>query len=113
MAITRKFGRKSAHRKMMLRNLTTQVLMHKQIQTTLPKAKETRKMVEKMITLGKKGDLAARRKALSYILDEDIVRELFNDIAPKYKERNGGYTRIMKLGVRKGDNAQMSIIELV
>lgn len=109
----RKLGRSSAHRKMLLRNQTTQVLMHKQIKTTLPKAKETRRMVEKMITLGKKGDLSARRKALAYIIDEEVVKELFEKIAPQYKDRNGGYTRILKLGQRHGDAAQMSIIELV
>lgn len=109
----RKLGRESAHRQMLLRNLTTELLRHKRITTTLYKAKETKRMVDKMITLGKKGDLAARRRALAYINDEEVVKELFSEIAPKYKERNGGYSRILKIGVRRGDAAPMSIIELV
>lgn len=109
----RKLGRTSAHRNMMLRNLTTELLRHKKIKTTLPKAKETKRMVDKMITLGKKGDLASRRRALSYLTDKEVVKELFQEIAPRYSERNGGYSRILKLGERHGDAAPMSIIELV
>ena len=97
----------------MLRNLTTDVLKHGKITTTVTRAKETRRMAEKMITLGKKGDLNSRRAALAYITDEEVVKKLFSEIAPKYEERNGGYTRIIKLGERRGDSAPMSILELV
>ena len=109
----RKLGRPTAHRKAMLRNLTTDLLRNGRISTTLTRAKETRRMAEKMITLGKRGDLHARRQALAYIYDEDVVSKLFDDIAPKYAERNGGYTRIIKLGQRQGDVAEMVFIELV
>ena len=109
----RKLGRPTAHRNLMLRNLVTDLLREGRISTTLFRAKETRRMAEKMITLGKHGDLHARRQALAYILDEDVVTKLFEDIAPKYAERNGGYTRILKLGPRSGDNAEMAFIELV
>ena len=109
----RKLGRPTAHRKSMLRNQTTDLLRGGRITTTLTRAKETRRMAEKMITLGKRGDLHARRQALAYIYDEDVVRELFDNIAPKYAERNGGYTRIIKLGQRQGDTAEMVFLELV
>lgn len=113
MAYYRKLGRKTSHRNLMLRNLTTDVLRYGKITTTVTRAKETRRMVEKMITLGKRGDLSARRAALAYITDEEVVKNLFSEIAPKYAERNGGYTRITKLGERRGDSAPMSILELV
>ncbi|MDO4721195.1 MAG: 50S ribosomal protein L17 [Peptostreptococcaceae bacterium] len=113
MAIYRKLGMVSAHRKAMLRNMTTDILRHGKVTTTETRAKEARRMVEKMITLGKRGDLHARRQALSYVMDKAVVKTLFDEIAPKYSERNGGYTRIMKLGPRKGDGAPMAIIELV
>ena len=109
----RKLGRTSAHRKAMLRNLVTDLLREGRITTTITRAKETRRMAEKMITLGKRGDLHARRQALAYIYDEDVVTELFDNIAPKYAERNGGYTRILKLGQRRGDTAEMVFLELV
>ena len=109
----RKLGRSSAHRKAMLRNLVTDLLREGRITTTITRAKETRRMAEKMITLGKRGDLHARRQALAYIYDEDVVTELFDNIAPKYAERNGGYTRILKLGQRRGDTAEMVFLELV
>ncbi len=109
----RKLGRPTAHRKSMLRNQTTDLLREGRITTTLTRAKETRRMAEKMITLGKRGDLHARRQALAYIYDEDVVRELFDNIAPKYADRNGGYTRIIKLGQRQGDTAEMVFLELV
>lgn len=109
----KKLGRPTAHRKMMLRNLVTSFLREGKITTTEMRAKETRRIAEKMITLAKRGDLHARRQVLSYILDEDVVRKLFDEIAPNYKDRNGGYTRLMKLGPRKGDAAEMVIIELV
>ena len=113
MAYYRKLGRKTSHRNLMLRNLTTDVLRYGKITTTVTRAKETRRMFEKMITLGKRGDLSARRAALAYITDEEVVKNLFSEIAPKYAERNGGYTRITKLGERRGDSAPMSILELI
>lgn len=113
MAHYRKLGRDSAHRDLMLRNLVTSLLKHGKIETTEQKAKETKRIAEKMITLGKRGDLHARRQALSYITEETVVTNLFEEIAPKYEDRNGGYTRIMKLGPRRGDSAEMVIIELV
>ncbi len=109
----RKLGRPTAHRKAMLRNQTTDLLREGRITTTLTRAKETRRMAEKMITLGKRGDLHARRQALAYIYDEDVVQKLFDEIAPKYADRNGGYTRILKLGQRQGDTAEMAFLELV
>ena len=109
----RKLGRPTAHRKAMLRNQVTDLLREGRITTTITSAKETRRMAEKMITLGKRGDLHARRQALAYIYDEDVVTELFDNIAPKYAERNGGYTRILKLGKRQGDTAEMVFLELV
>ena len=113
MANNRKLGRVSSHRKAMLRNLATDVIMHGKIETTATRAKEVRKVVDKLITLGIRGDLHARRQALAYIYDEDVVTELFDNIAPKYAERNGGYTRILKLGKRQGDTAEMVFLELV
>ncbi len=109
----RKLGRPTAHRKAMLRNQVTDLLREGRITTTITRAKETRRMAEKMITLGKRGDLHARRQALAYIYDEDVVTDLFDNIAPKYAERNGGYTRILKLGQRRGDTAEMVFLELV
>lgn len=97
----------------MLRNLATSLLKHERIQTTEARAKEVNAIAEKMITLGKQGDLAARRNALSYLLEEDVVTKLFTEIAPKYAERQGGYTRIVKVGPRRGDAAEMVLIELV
>ncbi|RKD25410.1 LSU ribosomal protein L17P [Caminicella sporogenes DSM 14501] len=113
MASHRKLGRPTAHRNLMLRNLVTSLLKNGRIETTETRAKETRKMAEKMITLAKRGDLHARRQVLAYVLDETVVKTLFDEIAPKYKDRNGGYTRIYKLGPRRGDAAPMAIIELV
>ena len=110
---TRKLGRASDHRDAMLRNLVTSLLENGRIETTVEKAKETRCMAEKMITLGKENTLHTRRQALSYITKEDVVTKVFAEIAPKYAERNGGYTRIMKMGPRRGDAAEMAIIELV
>ncbi len=110
---TRKLGRASDHRDAMLRNLVTSLLENGRIETTVEKAKETRCMAEKMITLGKENTLHTRRQALSYITKEDVVTKVFSEIAPKYADRNGGYTRILKLGPRRGDAAEMAIIELV
>jgi len=97
----------------MLRNLTTDLLREGRIETTVTRAKETKRMAEKMITLGKRGDLHARRQALAYIFDESVVTKLFEEIAPEYADRQGGYTRILKKGPRRGDGAEMAIIELV
>lgn len=110
---TRKLGRASDHRDAMLRNLVTSLLENGKIETTVEKAKETRSMAEKMITLGKTNTLHSRRQALAYITKEDVVTKVFAEIAPKYADRNGGYTRILKLGPRRGDAAEMAIIELV
>lgn len=109
----RKLGRNTGHRGAMLRNLVTSLLKHERIQTTEARAKELNAIAEKMITLGKQGDLAARRQALSYIMEEDVVTKLFETIAPKYAERQGGYTRIMKVGYRRGDAAELVLVELV
>ncbi|MDR3365012.1 MAG: 50S ribosomal protein L17 [Clostridiales Family XIII bacterium] len=109
----RKLGRDSAHRKAMLRNLVTDLLREGRITTTEMRAKEARRMAEKMVTLGKRGDLHARRQALAYIFDEDVVTKLFEEIAPGYEDRQGGYTRILKLGPRRGDNAEEVYLELV
>jgi large subunit ribosomal protein L17 len=113
MAGYRKLGRPSDQRRAMLRNLVTSFLEHGKITTTGTRAKETQSIAEKMITLGKRGDLHARRQALAYITKEDVVKKLFEEIAPKYKERNGGYTRIMKVGPRRGDAVEVVVLELV
>ena len=113
MAQLRKLGRTTPHRRAMLRNLTTDLLREGRIETTVTRAKETKRMAEKMITLGKRGDLHARRQALAYIFDETVVTKLFEEIAPEYADRQGGYTRILKKGPRRGDGAEMAIIELV
>lgn len=109
----KKLGRDSAHRKAMLRNMVTDLLREGRITTTLTRAKEAGRQTEKMITLAKRGDLHARRQALAYIYDEAVVNKLFEEIGPSYSERQGGYTRILKLGPRQGDNAEMVFLELV
>ena len=109
----RKLGRRTGQRRAMLRSIVTSLLKHERIQTTEARAKELNAIAEKMITLGKQGDLASRRRSLAYILDEDVVRKLFDTIAPKYADRQGGYTRIMKVGFRRGDAASMVVVELV
>lgn len=109
----RKLGRTTAHREMLLRNLATSLVEKERIRTTAAKAKEVRPLAEKMITLGKAGTLAARRRALAVLVKEDAVARLFDTVAPRFAERNGGYTRIVKLGPRKGDGAEMAVIELV
>ena len=113
MAGTRKLGRPTDHRIAMLRNLVTALLENGKMETTVTRAKETRALAEKMITLAKKDTLHARRQALAFITKEDVVKKLFEEIAPKYQERNGGYTRIIKTFERRGDAALMSVIELV
>ena len=109
----RKLGRPTAHRKSMLRNLVTDLFREGRIQTTDCRAKEARREAEKLITLAKRGDLHARRQVLAYVFDETVVTKLFEEIAPKYADRNGGYTRIVKIGQRKGDAAMEVLIELV
>ena len=109
----RKLGRKTDHRMAMLRAMVTYLLENGRIETTVTRAKEVRPIAEKMITLGKNGTLAAKRQAFAFITKEDVVIKLFDEIAPKYKERNGGYTHIVRTGPRRGDAAEMAIIELV
>jgi large subunit ribosomal protein L17 len=109
----RRFNRTSEHRKAMFANMAVALIKHEQIVTTLPKAKDLRPVVEKLVTLGKRGDLHARRQAISQIKDAVIVKKLFDVIGPRYKERNGGYTRVLKAGFRFGDNAPMAVIEFV
>ena len=109
----RKLGRPTAHRKAMLRNLVTDLLREERISTTNHRAKEAGREAEKMITLAKRGDLHARKQVLAYIYDEDVVTKLFDDIAPRYAEKNDGYTRILKLGPRQGDCAEVVFLELV
>ena len=109
----RKLNRTSSHRKALLMNLSNALIKHEQITTTLPKAKELRPFVEKVITLGKKGDLNARRKTISILQDEKNTKKIFDIFADRYKDRSGGYTRIVKIGNRFGDNAPTAIIELV
>jgi large subunit ribosomal protein L17 len=109
----RKLNRTSSHRKAMFANMASALIKHEQIVTTLPKAKELRSVVDKLITLGKRGDLHARRQALSVIKDRDLVSKLFSTLAERYTERPGGYTRVLKAGFRYGDSAPMAIIELV
>ncbi|MBW2231267.1 MAG: 50S ribosomal protein L17 [Deltaproteobacteria bacterium] len=109
----RKLGRSSAHRKALFRNMVTSLLQHERIQTTDAKAKELRGITDKMITLGKRGDLHARRQALSVIRDKDVTAKVFSELADRYRDRPGGYTRVIKIGHRAGDAAPVSIIELV
>ena len=109
----RKLGRTSEHRKAMMRNMVTSLFEHERIVTTVPKAKEARKVADKMITLAKRGDLHARRQAYAYIQSKDIVAKLFDVIHEQYVDRNGGYTRIIQTGRRNGDAAPMAILELV
>jgi large subunit ribosomal protein L17 len=113
MAGYRKLGRPTDQRKAMLRNLVTSFLKHGKIETTETRAKETRNLAEKMITLAKRGDLHARRQVLAFVTEEGVVANLFENIAPKYAERNGGYTRMFKVGPRRGDGAEVVILELV
>jgi len=109
----RKLNRTSSHRLAMLRNMTNSLLLHEAIKTTLPKAKELRRVVEPMITLGKKPSLANRRLAFNRLRDRDIVTKLFDELGPRFANRNGGYLRILKFGFRQGDNAPMALVELV
>ena len=110
---SRKLGRPTDHRQAMLRGLVTYLLENGRIETTVTRAKEVRAMAERMITLGKENTLHSRRQALAYVTKEDVVKKLFDEIAPKYEATNGGYTRIIKTGPRRGDAAEMCLIELV
>ena len=110
---TRKLGRTTDHRKAMLRAMVTYLLENGKIETTVTRAKEVRSMAEKMITLGKTNDLHSKRQVLAYVTKEDVVKKLFDEISPKYAERSGGYTKIVKIGPRRGDAAEMAIIQLV
>jgi len=110
---TRKLGRTTDHRMSMLRGMTTYLLENGSIETTVTRAKEVRAMTEKMITLGKTNDLHSKRQAFAYITKEAVVKKLFDEISPKYADQNGGYTRIVKIGPRRGDAAEMAIIELI
>ena len=110
---TRKLGRTSDHRKAMLRGMVTYLLENGSVETTLTRAKEVRPLAEKMITLGKKNTLASRRQAMAFITKEAVVAKLFSETAPSYANRNGGYTRIVKIGPRRGDGAEMAIVQLV
>lgn len=107
----RKLNRTSAHRKALFRNLVLALVKHERIKTTDAKAKELRRYADRMVTLGKRGDLAARRLAFAFMQSRDAVKRLFDDIAPRFKERNGGYTRVVKFGFRRGDAAPLSIVE--
>ena len=113
MAKNRKLGRTSDQRRAMLRAMTTYLLENGQIKTTYARAKEVAPIAEKMITLAKKNNLAAYRQALSYLTKEDVANKLFHEIGPKYADRNGGYTRVLKMGPRRGDAAELAIIQLV
>jgi large subunit ribosomal protein L17 len=111
--VHRKLNRKPEHRRAMFANMAAALIKHEQIMTTLPKAKDLRPVVEKLITLGKRGDLHARRQAVAKIRDLAMVKKLFEVLGPRYKERNGGYTRVLKAGFRYGDSAPVAVIELV
>jgi len=109
----RRFNRRVEHRKALFLNLSSALITHEQIVTTLPKAKDLRPVVEKLVTLAKRGDLHARRQAIATLRDPEVVKKLFDVLGPRYKERNGGYTRVLKAGFRFGDNAAMAVIEFV
>ena len=109
----RRFNRTSSHRKAMFANMAVALIKHEQIKTTLPKAKDLRRVVDRLVTLGKRGDLHARRQALSVLKDTQITAKLFDELAERYKDRPGGYTRVLKAGYRYGDMAPMGVIELV
>jgi large subunit ribosomal protein L17 len=111
--VYRKFNRTAEHRRAMFANMCAALIKHEQIMTTLPKAKDLRPIVEKLVTLGKRGGLTARRQAIAEIRDAAMVKKLFDVLAPRYKERNGGYTRVLKAGFRHGDNAPVGVIEFV
>jgi large subunit ribosomal protein L17 len=109
----RKLGMRTDPRRAMLRNMTTSLIKEERIETTLTRAKEVQRLADKMISLGKRGDLHSRRQAMAYLLDETVVKKLFDEVAQRYEERSGGYTRILKTGYRHGDSAPMAFLELV
>ncbi len=109
----RKLGMRNDPRRAMLRNMTTSLIKEERIETTVTRAKEVQRLADKMVTLGKRGDLHARRQAMAYLLDETVVKKLFDEVAPRYGERSGGYTRVLKTGYRFGDSAPLAILELV
>ena len=113
MSNLRKLGRRTDHRVAMLRNLVQSLLENGRIQTSVTRAKEAQRLADKMITLAKKGDLHSRRQALAFIYKDEVVKKLFDEYGPKYQERNGGYTRVLKTGPRRGDATEMAILELV
>lgn len=113
MANLRKLGRRTDHRTAMLRNQVQSLFEHGRIQTSVTRAKETQRIADKLISLGKKGDLHARRQVLAYIYKDEVVKKLFDELAPKYADRNGGYTRVLKVGPRRGDSTEMALLELV
>lgn len=113
MAHQRKLGRPTDQRRAMLRNLTTSLLENGKIETTVTRAKEVQKLADKMVTLGKANTLHTKRQAFGFVTKRDVVSKLFDEIAPKYSERNGGYTRVIKIGPRRGDAAEMAVLELV
>jgi len=108
-----KLGKTPSHRRAMLRNMVTSLFLHERITTTAPKAREAKRWAERMITLGKRGDLHARRQAAAFVMDETVLKKLFDEIAPAFKDRPGGYTRMMHKGVRKGDVAKVAVLELM
>ena len=110
---TRKLGRTTDHRRAMLRAMVTYLLENGQIETTVTRAKEVRAVAEKMITIGKNSDLHSKRQVFAYVTKEDVAKKVFDEISPKYADRNGGYTRIVKIGPRRGDAAEMAILELI
>ena len=110
---SRRFNRTSSHREAMFRNMVTSLIKHERIETTLPKAKELRSLADKMVTLAKRGDLHARRQALAVIREKEVVTKLFDEVGPRFQDRDGGYTRIIKLDNRRGDAAPMALIELI
>lgn len=108
-----KLGMSSAHRRAVLRNMATSLVIHERLNTTVSRAKELRRVVDKLITLGKRGDLHARRQVANFVFDDDATKKIFSDLSERMKDRPGGYTRILKVGPRKGDNADMALIEFV
>ena len=109
----RKFNRTAAHRKSLFRNMATSLILHERFETTVEKAKDLRRVAEKLVTIGKVDTLAARRQAFSYVMDKAAVHKLFADIAPRFKSRNGGYTRVLRTRVRHGDTAEMAVVEFL
>jgi len=110
---TVKLGRTSSHRRAMLRNMVTSLLKSERIETTVPKAREAARLADRMVTLAKKGTLHARRQALTFVMDREVVTKLFSDLAPRYADRNGGYTRVIRTSFRRGDGAELALVEMI